>query len=97
VLWRSASRYSNIEQFDASSGYIRSVLLTKIYKYPNRSGEYYVRTQFLGSMVTAQPLVYKIKIQSERSEQPGQWLPFDRIFSGDQQLVEELQNRLGLK
>jgi len=90
------SRYSNIEQMDSGSGYIRSVPISKIYRHPVR-GDYTIRTQFLGSIASTQPLVYKIKIQAEFSDHPGQWLPFDRIFEGDEQLVEELQNRLGLK
>jgi hypothetical protein len=101
LMWQTlvdsvTSRYSNLEQMDAASGYIRSVPLVKIYHHPVR-GDYTVRTQFLGSIVSTQPLVYKFKIQSEYSDHPGQWTPFDRIFSGDEQLVEELQNRLGLK
>jgi hypothetical protein len=101
AMWQTlvdsvTSRYSNLEQMDASSGYIRSVPLTRTYRHPVR-GDYTIRTQFLGSIVSTQPLVYKYKIQSEYSDHPGQWAPFDRIFGGDEQLVEELQNRLGLK
>ena len=90
------SRYSNIEQLDSGSGYIRSVPITKTYKHPTK-GEYVIRTQFLGSVSSATPLVYKVKIQSDYSDHPGIWVPYDRIFAGDQQLVDELQNRLGLK
>ena len=101
AMWQTlvdsvTSRYSNLEQMDPASGYVRSVPLVKIYRHPVR-GDYTIRTQFLGSIVSTTPLVYKFKVQSEYSDHPGQWLPFDRIFSGDEQLVEELQNRLGLK
>lgn len=90
------NRYSNIEQMDPSSGYIRSAPITKT--YPNAlHGEYSIRTQFIGSIVSTDPLVYKMKIQSEYSDHPNQWIPFNRIFTADQQLIEELQNRLGLK
>lgn len=101
AMWQTlvdavTSRYSNVEQMDPSSGYIRSAPITKTYQNPGR-GEYSIRTQFIGSIVSTDPLVYKMKIQSEYSDHPNQWVPFDRIFSADQQLIEELQNRLGLK
>ena len=102
AMWQTlvdavTSRYSNVEQMDAASGYIRSVPLTKIYKHPTTGGDYTIRTQFIGSIVSTQPLVFKFKIQSDFSDHPDHWTPFDRVFAGDQQLVEELQNRLGLK
>jgi hypothetical protein len=90
------SRYSNIEQMDPSSGYIRSAPITKTYSNPVH-GEYSIRTEFVGSTVSTDPLVYKMKIQSEYCDHPNQWIPFNRIFAADQQLIEELQNRLGLK
>lgn len=90
------SRYSNIEQMDPTSGYIRSAPITKTYQSPEH-GDYSIRTQFIGSIVSTDPLVYKMKIQSEYSDHANQWVPFNRIFSADQQLIEELQNRLGLK
>jgi hypothetical protein len=101
VMWQTlvdavSSRYSNIEQLDAGSGYIRSAPIARTYKHPTK-GDFIIRTQFLGSISTNQPLVYKMKIQGEYSEHPGQWIPFERIFSGDQQLIDELQSRLGLK
>jgi hypothetical protein len=101
AMWQTlvdavTSRYSNIEQMDPSSGYVRSAPITKT--YPNAlRGEYSIRTQFVGSIVSTDPLVYKMKIQSEYSDHANQWVPFNRIFAPDQQLIEELQNRLGLK
>lgn len=101
TMWQTlvdavTSRYSNVEQMDPASGYIRSAPIVKSYQNPGR-GEYSIRTQFIGSIVSTDPLVYKMKIQSEYSDHPNQWIPYNRIFSADQQLIEELQNRLGLK
>ncbi|HEV7299513.1 MAG TPA: PEGA domain-containing protein [Tepidisphaeraceae bacterium] len=90
------TRYSNLEQMDQASGYLRSVGLTRTFRTPGR-GEFSVRTYFIGTIAQAEPLVYKVKIVSERSEVPGMWEPYDRVFTGDQELIDELQNRLGTK
>lgn len=90
------TRYSNLEQLDQASGYLRSVALMRTFKTPGR-GEFSVRTYFIGTIAQSEPLVYKVKIVAERSDSPGVWQPYDRVFTGDQELIEELQNRLGLK
>jgi hypothetical protein len=90
------TRYSNLEQLDQASGYLRSVALMRTFKTPGR-GEFSVRTYFIGTIAQSEPLVYKVKIVSERSDSPGIWVPYDRVFTGDQELIEELQDRLGTK
>jgi hypothetical protein len=89
------TRYANIEQMDQASGYIRSVPIVKTYKTP--AGNDSIRTYFLGSIASADPLVFKVKIVSERSAGQDQWLPWHRIFREDDELIEELQNRMGMK
>lgn len=89
------TRYANIEQMDQASGYIRSVPIVKTYR--TTTGDNSIRTYFLGSIASADPLVFKVKIVSDRSTGPDQWAPWHRIFREDEQLIEELQNRMGAK
>mgnify|MGYP001175619478 CR=1 FL=1 len=88
------SRYSSIEQMDNTSGYMRSVPIARTFKHPT-SGDFSIRTQFLGAVSSRSPLVYKVKIVAERSTADGHWVSFDRVFKGDAELLDELQTRLG--
>lgn len=88
------SRYSSIEQMDNASGYMRSVPISRTFKNPT-TGDFSIRTQFVGSVSSRSPLVYKMKIVAERSSADGHWVPFDRVFKGDAELFDELQTRLG--
>jgi len=87
-------RYSSIEQMDNSSGYLRSVPITRAFKHPIY-GEYRIRTQFLGAVSSRSPLIYKMKIVAEQSTANGQWIPYERVFKEDAQLLDEMQTRLG--
>jgi hypothetical protein len=89
-------RYSSIEQMDNSSGYLRSVAISRAFKHPVY-GEYTIRTQFLGAVSSRDPLVYKMEILAQQSTSNGTWVPYDRVFKEDAQLLEELQARLGTK
>ncbi len=91
--------YTSLEQLDQVSGYIRSAPRFRQFdKGPD--GPYYVRTQFVGSVSSTEPLTYKIKVISKtrlEAEPDENWRDFGRVFAEDAQLVEELLNRLGLK
>lgn len=89
------SRYSSLEQMDAASGYMRTVSQVRRFRSP--SGEFRVRTRFLCSMSSRSPLVYKFRIEAERSDPSGDWIPYERVFKEDAALIEELSNRLGVK
>jgi hypothetical protein len=89
-------RYSSIEQMDASSGYLRSVAIERTFKHPVY-GEYSIRTQFIGAVSSRDPLIYKMQILSQQSTTAGTWVPYDRVFKEDAQLLEELQSRLGTR
>ena len=57
-----------------------------------------MRTQFLGSLSSKEPLIYKMMIKAEsRWGTIGDWQPYERVFGKDSDLIEELSNRLGLK
>ena len=38
-----------------------------------------------------------MKIESEISVPHQDWVPYDRVFNEDAQLIEEIQSRLGVK
>jgi ATP-dependent phosphoenolpyruvate carboxykinase len=100
VVWQKVvdsvtSRYPSLEMLDAASGYMRSVYVNQKFKGPD--GDYQVRTRFICSISSKTPLVYKMKIESEMSSAHQDWLPYDRVFKEDGQLIEEIQGRLGVK
>ena len=91
--------YNSLEQLDQVSGYIRSAPRLRQYD-TGPEGTYYVRTQFIGSISSMDPLTYKIKLIAKKRlevESNENWKDFERVFAEDAQLVEELLNRLGLK
>ncbi len=89
------SRYANLEQLDMASGYIRTV--EELRRFQGPWGQYQVRTRFLGSMAARKPLVYKFKIEAGQTNRFGDWIPYGRVFKEDASLIEELQDRLGIK
>jgi hypothetical protein len=96
VVWQKivdsvTSRYPSLEIIDAASGYMRSVYTIRKFK------DFQVRTRFICSISSKTPLVYKMKIESEMSNAHQDWLPYDRVFKEDAQLIEEIQGRLGVK
>jgi len=100
VVWQKVvdsvtSRFPSLEMLDAASGYMRSVYINQKFNGPD--GDYQVRTRFICSISSKTPLVYKLKIESEISAGHQDWMPYDRVFKEDAQLVEELQGRLGVK
>lgn len=93
------SVYSTVNTLDASAGYVRST--PKVIRFDRGpQGPFYVRTTFISTIQSRKPLVYKFQIQSETRlvrESDYDWLPYDRVFNEDAQMVQELQARLGLK
>ncbi|NUN47445.1 MAG: hypothetical protein HUU15_01280 [Candidatus Brocadiae bacterium] len=89
------SAYSSLEQLDNSSGYIRSVSTSRKFRGPK--GQFSVRTRFTGSIAQKEPLLYKLKIESEISWNGSDWSPYSRVYKEDAALIEELQSRLGIK
>jgi hypothetical protein len=90
--------YPDLEMIDVPSGYLRSVYTTRQFGQPGAKNSFQVRTRFVCTIASKTPLIYKIKIESEEATPPYMdWAPFDRVFNQDQQVIEELQGRLGVK
>ena len=101
VLWQKivdavTSRYPSLEMIEAGSGYLRSIYIIR--KFKSRKGELQVRTRFVGNVTSMDPLLYKLKVESEaRDSGDADWVPYPRIFREDEQLIEEIQGRVGIK
>ena len=90
--------YPDLEMIDVASGYIRSVYTIRQFGQVGAKDAFQVRTRFVCSIASKTPLIYKIKIESETAAPPYvEWVPYNRVFNQDEQLVEELQSRLGVK
>jgi len=88
--------YSGIQVMDAQSCYISS--LPRVKSYTSSSGaQCYLRTYMIGSIFTSSPLIYQVKIVAERSDGGDNWVPWQRVYRQDKELVEEIQQRLGIK
>ena len=73
VVWQKlvdsvTGRYPSLEMIDNVSGYMRSVYVTQ--KFQEKREELWVRTRFICSISSKTPLVYKMKIESNR---PRRW------------------------
>ena len=98
-VWRRlietvATRY-RVQTMDQTAGYIDTISILKTYTVNGES--YSIRTSFIATIASTDPLVYKVKIISERSSAPDQWVPWHRVFNEDQKLIDQLQERLGIK
>jgi hypothetical protein len=89
------TRYPSMDQMDKDAGYIKTHPISKTYKVNGE--EFTIRTSFVATIATPDPLVYKFEIVSERSAGNDQWVPWHRIFNEDQKLIDELQDRLSAK
>ena len=90
--------YPDLEMIDVPSGYIRSTFTTRQFGQPGAKNSFQVRTRFVCTIASKTPLIYKIKIESEQAGPPYlDWTSFNRVFNQDQQVIEELQSRLGVK
>ena len=88
-------RYPSLEQLDRSSGYLRTIYRTRTFQGPRRP--FRVRNRFICTIASREPMIYKMKIEAERTDSQGNWIEYGRVFKEDAELVEELAARLGIK
>ena len=90
--------YPDLEMIDVPSGYIRSVYTVRQFGQLASGSAFQIRTRFVCTIASKSPLVYKIKIESQISSPPyDDWATYNRVFNQDESVIEELQNRLGVK
>jgi len=89
------SNFDVIDVTDKNSGYMRTAWVVK------RFGVVTVRTRLIIKMGNSNPLLYKVKLISERSEQEGaspkddeKFSEWDRLLRAYENIINEMQSRL---
>lgn len=89
--------YESIEQMDQTAGYLRTTPKVRMFQL-GRQGNFRIRTHLVGSISSRDPVTYRFQVRSQiRPERAADhaWEDYDRIFTEDAQLIQELQMRLG--
>jgi len=86
-------RSSNIKELNYESGYLQTKYTVK--KFETKNGEFLLRCQLIATLVSSEPLIYRIKDVAEWSGNGVQWHPYNRIFTEHNEMVTEIQDRLG--
>lgn len=85
-------RSSNIKELNYESGYLQTKYTVR--KFETKNGEFLLRCQLIATLVSTEPLIYRIKDVSEWSGNGVQWHPYNRIFIEHQEMITEIQDRL---
>lgn len=85
-------RSSNIKELNYESGYLQTKHTVK--KFETKNGEFLLRCQLIATMVSAEPLIYRIKDVAEWSANGVQWHPYNRIFIEHAEMITEIEDRL---
>lgn len=85
-------RSSNIKELNYESGYLQTKYTVK--KFETKRGEFLLRCQLIATLVSSEPLIYRIKDVAEWSGNGVQWHPYNRIFLEHEEMIIEIQDRL---
>ncbi len=83
---------SNIKELNYESGYLQTEYTLE--KFDTKNGELLLRCQLIVTMVSSDPLIYKLKDVAEWSSNGMQWYRYNRIFPEHSKMIAELQKRL---
>ena len=83
-----SERYDVLESVDAKSGYLRTAWLEKKTQNSN------VRSRFVVSVNTPDPLAFRVKLQSEIKRGAADFAAYERAFQADVEVLEGLRGRL---
>ena len=86
-------RSSNIKELNYESGYLQTKYTVK--KFETKNGEFLLRCQMIATLVSSEPLIYRMKDVAEWSGNGVQWHPYNRIFIEHHDMITEIQDRLG--
>lgn len=97
VAWQTMldaviKRSVNIKELNYESGYLQTKYTVK--KFDTQNGEFLLRCQMIATLVSSEPLIYRIKDVAEWSGNGVQWHPYNRIFLEHAAMIEEIQDRL---
>lgn len=85
-------RSSNIKELNYESGYLQTKYTLK--KFDTKNGEFLLRCQLIATLVSSDPLIYRLKDVSEWSGNGVQWHAYNRIFIEHSDMITEIQDRL---
>ncbi|BCL59935.1 hypothetical protein DGMP_06280 [Desulfomarina profundi] len=85
-------RSANIKELNYEAGYLQTKFTVK--KFDTQNGEFLLRCQMIATLVSSEPLIYRIKDVAEWSGNGVQWHPYNRIFIEHANMIEEIQDRL---
>lgn len=86
-------RSSNVKELNYESGYLQTKYTVR--KFETKNGEFLLRCQLIATLVSSEPLIYRIKDVAEWSGNGVQWHPYNRIFHEHAEMITEIQDRLG--
>ena len=85
-------RSINIKEINYEAGYLQTKFTVKKFDTPN--GEFYLRCQMILTLVSPEPLIYRVKDIAEWSANGIKWHPYNRIFIKHAEMIQEIQDRL---
>lgn len=83
---------SNIKELDYESGYLQTRYTVR--KFETKYGDFLLRNQLIATLVSTEPLIYRMKDVSEWSGNGVQWHPYSRIFTEHADMINEIRDRL---
>lgn len=88
----AVKRSSNVKELNYESGYLQTKYTVK--KFDTKSGEFLLRCQLIATLVSSEPLIYRVKDVAEWSGNGVQWHPYNRIFAEHAEMITEIEDRL---
>ncbi|MFH0785046.1 MAG: hypothetical protein V2B20_24245 [Pseudomonadota bacterium] len=85
-------RSSNVKELNYESGYLQTKYTVK--KFDTKNGEFLLRCQLIATLLSSEPLIYRIKDVAEWSGNGVQWHPYNRIFAEHADMITEIEDRL---
>lgn len=100
VAWQTLldtviKRVPDLKELNYESGYLQTHFTVK--KFDTKNGEFLLRCQLTAALVSSDPLIYRIKDLAEWSGNGVQWHSYNRIFFEHDDIIKEIQDRLGTK
>lgn len=84
-------RSSAIKALNYEAGYLETKHNYK--KFNTKHGEFLLRCQLVATLISSDPLIYRLKNVSEWSGNGVQWHPYNRVLLGNEAMTTEIQNR----
>jgi|688.fasta_scaffold760382_2 hypothetical protein len=83
-----SERYDALESVDAKSGYLRTAWIEK------KTTTAVIRSRFVVSVGTPDPIAFRVKLQMEVKRGQADFVPYDRAFQSDLEVLEGLRSRV---